>query len=99
LRFDPCQTPGIVTIYSMTMFDKNKKVVWKLDTRNMDKLKIAGTATGIRENWIQKKFRTSNHHLLLISTGIDPQLILPRLPKDIAFPMVVSVELKVAPSQ
>jgi hypothetical protein len=99
LRFDPCQSPGIVTIYSITMFDKNKKVVWKLDTRNMDKLKIAGTATGIRENWIRKKFRTSNHQLLLVSTGIDPQLILPRLPMDIAFPMVVSVELKVAPSQ
>ena len=81
------------------MFDKNKKVTWKLDGRNLGKLKITGTATGLKENWIQETFRTDRDHLLLISTGIDPQLLLPRLPRDIAFPIVVSVEMKVAPSQ
>jgi hypothetical protein len=99
LRFDPCQCPGVVTIYAMTVLDKNKKVAWKLDGRNLCKLKITGTATGVKNNRLLKTYRTDQDHLLLISTGVDPQLIVPRLPPGIAFPIVISFELKVAPSQ
>lgn len=102
LRFDPCQCAGLITIYSMTILDKNKKVVWKLNGRNAGRVTIGGTAIGINGvGWKQKLFqspKTNNGQPLhIMSTGVDPQLILTRLPHDIEFPVVLSVDMSVAP--
>ena len=102
LRFDPCQCAGLITVYSMTVVDNNKKTVWELTGRNIGRVTIAGTgicAKGM--SWKQKLFQSSGtnngHPLRIISTGVDPQLILPRLPHDIDFPIIFSVSMSVAP--
>lgn len=102
LRFDPCECAGLITIYSMSIIDKNKKVVWELDGCKIGKLIITGTAIPMKDvNWKQKLFQlagTNNGQpLRIISTGVDPQLILPRLPSDTEFPIVLSVDMNVAP--
>jgi hypothetical protein len=33
----------------------------------------------------------------IISTGVDPQLILPILPSNVGFPLIMSVEMKLIP--
>jgi hypothetical protein len=102
LRFDPCQCAGLITVYSMTVLDKNKKMVWELNGRNAGRVTIGGTA--MRANgagWKQKLFSSpeinKGQPLRIISTGVDPQLILPRLPHDIEFPVVLSISISVAP--
>ena len=41
--------------------------------------------------------RKSQQPLTLISTGQDPQLILPLLPGNVGFPLIMSVEMKLIP--
>jgi hypothetical protein len=109
LRFDPCQGAGLVSISSITVLDLlNNCVVLKLDGRDTNKLVISGTA--LWENpalsWINRwkqVFFSSNKSsgqppLRVISTGSDPQLIFPTLPKDIGFPLEISVQMKFIPS-
>jgi hypothetical protein len=102
LRFDPCQCAGLITVYSMTVLDKNKKMVWQLNGRNSSRITIGGTAIPVKGvSWKEKLFRSpmtnNGQPLRIISTGVDPQLILPRLPRDIEFPVVLSVSMSVAP--
>lgn len=104
LRFDPCQCSGLVTIYSISILDKNEKLVWKLSSRNARKVAIAGTAARVQDtSWRRRIFSNGSGSgesaLRIVSTGLDPQVLLPRLPKDVAFPIVISVEMNVAPSQ
>jgi len=109
LRFDPCQGSGLVTINSITVFDlSNNRVTLELEDRDVNKIGIGGTA--VWENsalsringWKQLLFSSNKSNgrrpLRVISTGSDPQLILPRLPRDIGFPLEISVEMKFIPS-
>jgi hypothetical protein len=99
-----------VSISSITVLDLlNNCVVLKLDGRDANKLVIIGTARWenpviSRINGWKQVFFSSNKSsgqppLRVISTGSDPQLIFPTLPKDIGFPLEVSVQLKFIPSE
>lgn len=104
LRFDPCQCPGLVTIQSISILDKNKKLVWELNSSNAGKVAIAGTAVRVKgASWKRRIFQNGSGYseppLRIVSTGLDPQVLLPRLPSDAAFPIVISVEMNVTPSR
>ena len=104
LRLDPGESPGLVTIHSMTIMDKNKKVVWELTRRNAGKVVVRGTAFAVRGGHWKERLRealeTNSHKpLRIISTGVDPQLILPRLPENIEYPISLSIEMKCSPSR
>lgn len=104
LRLDPGESPGLVTIHSMTIMDKNKKVVWELTRRNAGKVFVRGTAFAVRGGHWKQRLREAletNRHmpLRIISTGVDPQLILPRLPENIEYPISLSIEMKCSPSR
>jgi hypothetical protein len=106
LRFDPCQCAGLINIQSIVVFDSvNQKAVWELDGRNYHGLEIAGTALwnqhassdGRNVKRIFQRNRNHDQPLTVISTGVDPQLIFPRLNGKIGFPLIVSIELKLIP--
>jgi len=104
LRFDPGESPGLITIHAMTIIDKNKKVVWELTRRNAAKVIVRGTAFAVRAGHWKQRLRqaleTNGHQpLRIISTGLDPQLILPRLPDKIEYPLCLSIEMKFSPSR
>ena len=104
LRLDPGESPGLVTIHTMTIMDKNKKVVWELTRRNAGKVVVRGTAFAVRGGHWKQRLRealeTNSHKpLRIISTGVDPQLILPRLPENIEYPISLSIEMKCSPSR
>lgn len=110
LRLDPCQCPGLISIDCITAFDtRNMSVVWQLDGADSRKLMVGGTAVmvnhmrrrvGGRKRWpIHGNGSNRRRSLDVISTGLDPQLILPPLPNDVGFPLVISVEMKLIPSQ
>ena len=104
LRLDPGESPGLVTIHSMTIMDKNKKVVWELTRRNAGKVVVRGTAFAVRGGHWKQRLREAletNRHmpLRIISTGVDPQLILPRLPENIEYPISLSIEMKCSPTR
>jgi len=110
LRFDPCQCPSLISINSLIAFDTpNKRVVWELGGRDANELAISGTAEWANRalpkagRWKHKFFwrNKSNNpqSLYIISTGLDPQLIFPTLPEDIGFPLEISVEMKIIPSE
>lgn len=107
VRFDPCQCPGLVLINSISIFDAvNHRVVWELGGRDSAEPTITGTAVpvhpgatlnggGLRKilRWNKK----SQQPVTVISTGVDPQLILPILPSNVGFPLIMSVEMKLIP--
>jgi hypothetical protein len=110
LRFDPCQGSGLVSISSITIFDLlNNRVVLEIDGRHAHKLVISGTAAWENSalsrinGWKQLFFSLNKSNgrppLRVISTGPDPQLIFPRLPNDIGFPLEISVQMKFIPSE
>jgi len=104
LRLDPGESPGLVTIHTLTLMDKNKKVVWELTRRNAGKVVVSGTAFAVRGGHWKQRLRealeTNSHKpLRIISTGSDPQLILPRLPEKIEYPISLSIEMKFSPSR
>ena len=110
LRFDPCQCPGLIRIGSITAFDiRNNSVVWQLDGSDSKKLMVSGTAVmtnnmrrrvgGRKRMFFSRNGANRWRSLDVLSTGLDPQLILPRLPKDVGFPLVISIEMKLIPSQ
>lgn len=110
LRFDPCQCPGLIKIDCITAFDtRNDRVVWQLDGRNSRKLIAAGTA--VVTNHMPLRLGESKRMLFsrnglnrrrsldVISTGLDPQLLLPPLPNHVGFPLIISIEMKLIPFQ
>jgi hypothetical protein len=110
LRLDPCQCPGLITIKSITAFDTcNNSVVWQLDGGDSRKLNVSGTA--VMTNQMRRRAGRTKRMLMsrsgsnrrrsvdILSTGQDPQLLLPPLPKDVGFPLVISIEMKLIPSQ
>ncbi len=110
LRFDPCQGAGLVSISSITVLDLlNNCVVLKLGGRDANKLVISGTArwenpalsriNGWKQIFFSPNKSCGQPPLRVISMGIDPQLIFPTLPKDIGFPLEVSVQMKFIPSE
>ncbi|MGH9961146.1 MAG: hypothetical protein ACREBC_29165, partial [Pyrinomonadaceae bacterium] len=106
LSFAPCLCPGLISIHSITAFDAlNNRVVWELDGRDTSKLIVGGTALmtnrappsrlgGLKRLLLRTNGSNSQQPVCLISTGLDPQLILPSLPDGVGFPLVVSVEMK-----
>jgi hypothetical protein len=109
LRFDPCQRPGLVSISAITVFDLySKRLILKLGSHNAKKLTVTGTAVWAKPvrrglgSWKQMFLKPNNSNgwrsIYVISTGSDPQLIFPPLPKDIEFPLVILVQMKFIPS-
>jgi hypothetical protein len=104
LRFDPCGCPALICIDSMIISDAlNDRLIWKLDDRNAKKLVINGTTAwanpiSLGGGWVKRLFqRKVREFLCVVSTGTDPQLIIPPLPKNVEFPLEVSVEMKIMP--
>jgi len=107
MRFDPCQCPGLIMINSIAVFDAvNHGVVWELGAHDSAEPTITGTAVpvhpsapfnggGLRKIWRWNK--KSQQPFTVISTGVDPQLILPILPSNVGFPLIMSVEMKLIP--
>ena len=109
LRLDPCQCPGLIRIDCITAFDtRSNRIVWQLDGGDSKKLMVSGTAVmtnrmrlGVvgRNRWLIHRNGSSRRRPLdVLSTGLDPQLLLPPLPNDVGFPLVISVEMKLIPS-
>ena len=94
LRFDPCQSAGLITISSITVFDVAKN---SLITLNAAMLKFGGTAVLTQPKPLKKTINLTP--LSVLSTGADPQLFLPPLSGRVGFPLVVSVEMKFIPSE
>ena len=97
LRIDPCEHPGLINIKSILVLDgKSGQVVWELDGKNGGDVRATGTAA------IDKRRQFFNingdHALRVVSTGLDPQLILPALPRNVGFPLMLSVEMQLVPS-
>jgi hypothetical protein len=110
LRFDPCQCRGLININSISAFDvRNHRVIWELDGEDSSKLISGGTAVLMSDDWcssrrwIQTFFRSDKKHnrqpVRLISTGVDPQLMFPPLPGDVGFPLIITIEMKLIPSE
>lgn len=107
MRFDPCQCPGLILISSIAVFDAvNHRVIWELGDDDSAELAITGTAALVHYSarlnggGLRKMFgrsRKSQQPLTIISTGQDPQLILPILPRNVEFPLIMSVEMKLVP--
>lgn len=106
LRFDPCQCSGLITINSMIIFDAaNHRLVWDIDDYNFAEPLIRGTAISAacsprlsNHRAVRKMLRRnkkSHQPFSVISTGLDPQLILPVLPSNVGFPLIISIELRV----
>lgn len=92
LRFDPCESKGLIEIKSLALCDeRNGDLLWKLDQRNGKEVRISGTAV------MDKKSRRLGDGVTpfrITSAGLDPQLILPRLPRVDGFPLVLTVDLQ-----
>ena len=105
MRFDPCQCPGLITINSMIIFDAaNHRMVWDIGDYNSAEPSITGTAIpvncGPRQknrhlHKILRRNKKSRQPFTVISTGLDPQLILPLLPTNVGFPLIMSIEMRV----
>jgi hypothetical protein len=105
MRFDPCQCPGLITIHSMIIFDAaNHRMVWDLRDSGSAGPTITGTAIPVdygprlKDRDLRKMLRRgkkSRQPFTVISTGLDPQLILPLLPNNIGFPLIMSIEMRV----
>jgi hypothetical protein len=110
LRFDPCQCPGIITIYSVAVFDTHRhRTVWDLTGRDLRKLIVCGTAVSMSDSWNGSSWRTKKifrrlqnrqpQSFRVLSTGSDPQLMFPPLPSDIGFPLIITIEMKLIPCE
>ncbi len=110
LRLDPCECPGVITINTLTAYDtRNNRVVWELDSRDAKRVVVNGTATwehsvrtraaGLEGMLFRSRKSSGRHRLRMVSTGPDPQLILPPLPDNIGFPLEISVEMTILPSE
>jgi len=107
MRFDPCQCPGLIMINSIAVFDAvNHGVVWELGAHDSAEPAITGTAVPVHPSapfsggGLRKMLRWNKkpqQPFTIISTGVDPQLILPILPNNVGFPLIMSVEMKLIP--
>jgi|GEM_PF-818539 len=108
LRFDPCQCPGFIRIDSISAFDADtQKIIWQLDGRDYRKVQASGTAVITNDELLRKRGSkrllfsrngsTGRNSLDIISTGADPQLILPPMSMDVGFPLILSIEMKFTP--
>ena len=109
VRLDPCQCPGLIMISSMSIFDAvNHRVIWELGGHDSAEAAIRGTAIPIHHSVllhgngrglrkILRRNKKNEQPLTIISTGTDPQLILPLLPGNVEFPLIMSVEMKLIP--
>jgi hypothetical protein len=97
LRIDPCEHPGLVNIKSISVVDgKSGQVVWEIDGKNGGEVRAAGTAVIGKRRWFRN--RNGAPALRVVSTGLDPQLILPTLPGNVGFPLMLSMEIHLVPS-
>lgn len=97
LRFDPCQSPGLISIYSITAFDaSNNRMIWEFDGGDVGKLDVRGTA--VLAQPAPSGRSNGRQPFWIVSTGLDPQLMLPILSGNIGFPLVLSVEMRFIPS-
>jgi hypothetical protein len=109
LRFDPCQCSGLISIDSFSIIEaRSHRIVWELNGHNASGLVIGGTAVmrdgnpkanGHRKQSFLRAYRRDpdNKPFRLISTGMDPQVVLPPLGDDVNFPLIITVEMKLLP--
>jgi hypothetical protein len=81
-------------------------VVWELGAHDSAEPAITGTAVPVHPSapfsggGLRKMLRWNKkpqQPFTIISTGVDPQLILPILPNNVGFPLIMSVEMKLIP--
>ena len=108
LRLDPCQSPGLIRFNFIKACElTTQKMIWEINARNHNKIAINGTAVwpdaalipmATRKGMFSKATNDLGRPFQVISTGSDPQLMLPRLPQDSGFPVAISMELTFLPS-
>lgn len=96
LRFDPVARTGLIEIFSITYLDVGSgRTLARLDGRDAARCIVGGTA---RAFTAAPGAGEPSQALHLLSTGDDPQLILPPLSEAPQFPLLLLVELRFIPS-
>ena len=86
-RIDPGCQAGRILIRSLKLFSEDSKVAWDLqDSR--EQVVVGGTATALPYPAVG---------IELVSTGDDPQVILPKLPSQVLPVALLQIELEIAP--
>lgn len=97
LRLDPAARGGIIEIHSITMLDVgSSRVLQRLDGREIATLVIGGTARLFTP--LQPLSPGTVMPCYLLSTGDDPQMLLPATAETPVFPLLVLVEMRILPS-
>ena len=98
LRLDPVAAIGIVEIAGITLLDTGRaRVLYRIDGNNTSSLIVGGTAQLFQPERPLSAISPGTP-LYLLSTGDDPQLVLPPLAEAPAFPLLLVVELRLLPS-
>lgn len=96
LRLDPVARAGLVEIASVTYLDVGSgRTLARLDGRDAARCPIGGTARPVAP---APDSAGTPQPLYLLSTGDDPQLVLPPLGEAPQFPLLLLVELRLFPS-
>lgn len=98
LRLDPVAATGVIEIAALTLLDVgSKRILLRFDGANASELGIGGTAQFFQVDRPLTK-STSGTPIYILSTGDDPQLVLPPLAEPPSFPLLLIVELRLLPS-
>ncbi len=97
LRLDPAARGGIIEIHSITMLDVGSgSVLQHLNGRQLAALPIGGTARLFTP--VQPLAPGTSMPCYILSTGDDPQMLLPAIAESPTFPLLVLVEMRIMPS-
>lgn len=107
LRLDPCHQSGLVSISSISVFDMHNRTILALNASDAGKVGVGGTAvkpptapfwTG---RWLRRLLQSSEtdgqQFIDVLSTGEDPQIYLPSLQENIAFPVTLRIQMRFVP--
>jgi hypothetical protein len=96
LRLDPCARAGLVEIASVTYLDAGSgRTLARLDGRDAARCQVGGSARLIAS---APDSAGTPQPLYLLSTGDDPQLVLPPPGAAPQFPLLLLVELRLFPT-
>lgn len=96
LRLDPVARPGLLELHSVTVLDiGGHRQLARWDARHQDQLIVGGTAQLFRAD----NPADSAAALHLLSTGDDPQIVLPALPEQPRFPIAIVIDLRFLPAK
>lgn len=108
LRLDPCAQRGLVGISLISVSDVHCRTILELVAGDARKLKVGGTAyrmsnallemgQRLRRLFLQSGDTRRRPAINLLSTGADPQVYLPKLPENAAFPLTLRIEMTFTP--